>query len=335
MEKASKRVLIADLFSKGHIEGLKKKGFEVAYDDKLNGDKLKEFMAKFKPHVLVVRSTKVTAAHIKACDDLQVVIRAGSGVDTIDLKAATEAGVAVGNCPGKNADAVAELVFAIMIAIDRRIADNVADFRAKKWNKGEYSKASGLKGRNIGIIGFGYIGKEVTKRALAFGMNVYGFSPSLKSASGVNVVKSIDEMLPICDVLVLTLPATASTKGMVNKTFLSKMKKDAQLINVSRSTITVESDILEHLEANKGFRYGTDVFDKEPADKSGTFENKLAMHPRVVGSHHIGASTTQAEEAIGDEAYRMILEFAETNKLPNTVNSTGLKPKASLPKPKL
>lgn len=156
---------------------MKGKGVEVMYNDKLNGEPLKEAIATFKPHVLVVRSTKVTAAHMAASETLEAIIRAGSGVDTIDLAAASKAGIYVGNCPGRNAVAVAELVMGLLIASNRRIVDNVMDFRDKKWNKGEYSKAQGIKGKHLGIIGFGFIGREVALRADAFGMPLHVYDP--------------------------------------------------------------------------------------------------------------------------------------------------------------
>ncbi len=164
------KILIADKFEKEGVDGLKKVTPEVAAEAGLKDEALAKRIAEYDPTVLVVRSTKVNAEALKAGRGLKLVIRAGSGYDTIDVKAAGERGIKVANCPGMNAVAVAELVFGLMIAADRRIADNVADLRAHKWNKKEYSKGLGLKGSTLGIIGVGNIGKEVAKRAIAFDM---------------------------------------------------------------------------------------------------------------------------------------------------------------------
>jgi len=131
---------------------------------------------------------------------------------------------------------------------------------------------------------------------------------------------SLDQLLKKSDIVSLHLPKTPKTVGMVNKAFLSKMKADAVLINTSRGDIVKEADLIAHLNAKKKFWYAADVWQKEPADKAAKFASKLAMHPRVYGTHHIGASTTQSENAIGQEAYRMILEYTKSKNIPNCVN---------------
>lgn len=325
------RILIADLFSLSHIESLKSQGCEVLYDDKLNGESLEKAIASFDPHLLVVRSTKVQVNHFTAGKSLEAVIRAGSGYDTIDKNGANEKGIFVANCPGKNSVAVAELAFGLLLAIDRRIVSNDTELKAKKWNKGEYINCKGIKGRTLGIIGFGNVGQEMAKRALAFDMNVIVSSRTKPTPSDarIKVAENLDELLGSSDIVTLHLPSTSVSKSMVTADFLNKMKKDGVLINTSRGALIDEKALVQHLNENPQFWCGLDVFLDEPTDKKGAFTNDLAQHPRTVGTHHIGASTKQSEEAIGQEAYRMILEYKKTGIMPNCVNmsvvSTNIK----------
>src|SRR5262249_8919294 len=165
------RVLVADKFEKSGLEGLKAAGCAVAYEPDLKDDALTEAIGKSGADVLVVRSTKVTSAMLDA-GRLSLIVRAGAGYNTIDVAGASKRGIYVSNCPGKNAIAVAELAFALILALDRRIPDNVAELRAGKWNKKEYSKARGLYGLTLGLLGIGSIGQEMVRRAAGFGMNV-------------------------------------------------------------------------------------------------------------------------------------------------------------------
>src|SRR4051812_38916856 len=172
------RVLVADKFEKSGIDGLAAAGCDVVYEPDLKDDALTEAIRRTRADVLVVRSTQVTGPMLEA-GALSLVVRAGAGYNTIDVATASRRGIYVSNCPGKNAIAVAELTFALILALDRRIADTVADLRAGRWNKKEYSKARGLFGRTLGLLGFGSIGREVASRAAAFGMPVIVWSRSL------------------------------------------------------------------------------------------------------------------------------------------------------------
>src|SRR5215212_2090049 len=163
------KVLIADQFEHIGIDGITAAGCEVIYQPALADEQLADALASTRADVLVVRSTKVTDAML-ASGSLSLIVRAGAGVNTIDVSAASRRGIYVSNCPGKNAIAVAELTFALILALDRRVPDNVAELRAGHWNKNEYSKARGLFGRTLGLLGYGAIGREVATRAVAFGM---------------------------------------------------------------------------------------------------------------------------------------------------------------------
>src|SRR5712672_1357580 len=169
------KILIADKFEKSGQEGLAEIGCEVLYQPDLKDEALVAAIANELPDVLVVRGTKVTEPMLEA-GALKLVVRAGAGFNTIDVAAASRRGIYVSNCPGKNAIAVAELTFALMLAIDRRVPDSVVELRSGHWNKKKYSKARGLFGRTLGLLGFGAIGQEVAKRAIAFGMPVVVWS---------------------------------------------------------------------------------------------------------------------------------------------------------------
>src|SRR6185503_15962560 len=164
------KVLVADKFEKSGIEGLKAAGCEVVYEPDLKEDALAQAIAASGADVLVVRGTKVTAPMLDA-GRLSLIVRAGAGYNTIDVKGASARGIYVSNCPGKNAVAVAELAFGLILSLDRRIPDNVAALRSGQWNKKEYSKARGIAGQTLGLLGFGNIGQELARRAQAFGLH--------------------------------------------------------------------------------------------------------------------------------------------------------------------
>src|SRR6187431_1522571 len=205
------KVLVADKFEQSGIAGLKAAGCEVVSDPELKDDALKDAIAQTGADVLVVRSTKVTAAMLDA-GRLSLVVRAGAGYNTIDVAAASRRGIYVSNCPGKNSIAVAELAFALILALDRRIADNVIALRRGEWNKKEFSKARGLFGRTLGLIGVGKIGQEMIPRAKAFGMPVVAWSRSLTAdraaAFGIELMESPQQVAQAADIVSVHLALT-------------------------------------------------------------------------------------------------------------------------------
>lgn len=316
------RVLFADrLVDRARVR-LAAQGFEVRAEASLAGDALVEAVATWQPEVLVVRSTKVGEAVLDA-GPLSLVVRAGAGVNTIDVAAASRRGVFVTNCPGKNADAVAELAIGLMVACDRQIADNVSELRAGRWAKGRFSKAHGLRGRTLGVIGLGQIGEEVARRAMAFGMPVIAWSRGLTDeraeALGIRRFGSPEEVAQRADVLSVHLAATQQTRGFIGTSVFDAMKHGAIFLNTARSEVVDEVALRRALD-EKGIRAGLDVFADEPAGNDGAFDHPLAKHPSVTGTHHIGASTTQAQEAVADEACRIIEVFRATGRAPNCVN---------------
>lgn len=307
------KVLIADQFEQTGIDGIKAAGCEVIYEPSLADQRLADALAATRADVLVVRSTQVTEAMLSNAA-LSLIVRAGAGVNTIDVAAASRRGIYVSNCPGRNSIAVAELTFGLILALDRRIADNVADLRAGRWNKKEYSKAKGLFGRTLGIIGYGSIGQEVARRAAGFGMPVAIWSRSYKEG-----LKSPEEVAEHADVLSVHLALAKETRNFVGGSILTRLKPGSYFVNTSRAEV-VDHAALADAVKNRGIRAALDVFAQEPSGSTGEFTDPLLQLPNVIGTHHIGASTEQAQEAIAAEAVRIISEYKRTGKVPNVVN---------------
>ena len=250
---------------------------------------------------------------------LNLIIRAGSGVNNINIAAANKKGIYVTNCPGMNAVAVAELAIGLMISLDRFIPDNVSDFNKGSWNKDKYSKGKGLKGKTLGLIGVGNIGREVAKRALAFEMNVYGKDITRIEGVQIKDFSEMDQLLKLCDIVTIHLPSTPQTKGLFNKKMFSYMKDGAYLINTSRQDIIVEDDLLEAIK-EKNIRYACDVFKGEPESKSGEVSSKLQNNPNIYVTHHIGASTEQAQDAVAEETINIIKHYVHSGVIDHWVN---------------
>jgi len=311
------RVLIADKFPDQYIKKLKDSGIDVVYNPKLGENDLPEAVKDVD--CLVVRSTNVNATTIDNSNNLSLIVRAGSGVNNINIPAANKKGIYVSNCPGKNSIAVAELAIGLMITLDRRIPQNVIDFRQGKWNKGEYSKAEGLFGKTLAIVGYGNIGREVAKRAQAMGMNIYAKDIAVIEGYGVKDFSEFDQILPIADVVTLHLPQTPQTKKLFNDKMFGFMKNGAIFINTSRSGVVDEEALIKAVN-EKNLKVGLDVFDGEPEDKSGPVSSKLQSLDNVYVTHHIGASTEQAQNAVAEETVNIILQFIKSGVIAHWVN---------------
>jgi D-3-phosphoglycerate dehydrogenase len=315
------RVLVADAFPEHYLSDLRALDIEVHYDPNATAAELPE---KIKgANILIVRSTKVDAKTIAAGAGLAMILRAGAGYDTIDVVAASERGIFVANCPGKNAVAVAELTFGMILALDRRIVENTTELRAGQWNKKEYSKAAGLKGRTLGVLGLGSIGCAVIERARAFEMNVLAWSRSLTGWRAddlkVGYCRTPEELADRADIVSVHLAQTKETKGMFGEAFFSKMKRGATFINTSRGGLHDEPALVKAMK-ERGLRVGLDVFADEPAGGTGEFGAEILKMPGFIGTHHIGASTDQSQDAIAEEAVRICREFLATGRPPNVVN---------------
>ncbi|HMJ26470.1 MAG TPA: 3-phosphoglycerate dehydrogenase family protein [Pyrinomonadaceae bacterium] len=315
-------VLIADKFEQSGREGLQAIGCEVSFQPDLKDDALVAAIAEHKPDVLVVRGTKVTEPML-AAGPLKLIVRAGAGYNTIDVAAASRRGIYVSNCPGKNSIAVAELAFALILALDRRIADAVIALRAGQWNKKEFSKARGLFGRTLGLVGLGSIAQEMIPRARAFGMPVVAWSRSLTPERAVELgVERMETPLDVArsaDIVSVHVALKPDTRSLIGPDFFKAMRDGAYFINTSRGE-TVDQDALVEAIHSKRIRAGLDVFAIEPTSAVAEFTDPIVNETAVYGTHHIGASTDQAQEAIAAETVRIIQSFKETGQVPNVVN---------------
>jgi D-3-phosphoglycerate dehydrogenase len=320
------RLLIADKLHPRAIEELRALPIEVVYEPDLTKESLQSKLPGVG--VLVVRSTEVTAAAIEKARTLHLIVRAGAGFSTIDVRAASARGVYVANCPGKNASAVSELVFGLMICIDRRIPDGLFSLRSQKWERIEYGKSEGLHGKTLGIVGVGAIGKDVAMRAKAFGLNVIGWSRSLTAARaadlGIGHASSLEDLAARSQILSVHLALNDRTRGIVGKKVFNALPPHAIFINAARADL-VDYPAMREAVVNRGLRVGLDVVPDEPKGKT-DYPNELFAGPAsatggfIYGTPHIAASTDQAQLAIATETVRVIRSFLLEGDVPNVVN---------------
>ena len=315
------RLLIVDKLPDTNVRKLRDIVDEVDYRPDLSADDL----AKHTPgaNILLVRGTKVSADVIAKADKLELIVRSGSGTENIDLEAASARGIYVTNCPDKNAVAVAELTIGLLIALDRRIPDQVMALREGVWSKERFARADGLKGKVFGVVGVGAVGKEVIRRAKAFEMSVVAWSRSLTDeiACQLEVLRAvtIEELVSQSDIVSLHVAYTPETEHLFSAELISKLKPGTVLLNTSRGPVVDTIALAEALKTGK-VRAGLDVYENEPEEGKGKFIDALVNVPNWVGTHHIGASTAQAQRATADEATRIIDVYVKTGKVENCVN---------------
>jgi D-3-phosphoglycerate dehydrogenase len=317
------KVLVADKFETVGVDGLKDLGCEVVLRAEGKTEELPAVLREVDPKILVVRSKKVNETALSAGPGLLLVIRAGAGIDNIDVAAASRLGIFVANCPGRNSIAVAELTMALLLALDRRIPDQVADLRRGEWRKGEYARARGLYGRTLGILGLGQIGREVARRAQAFGMNVVAWSRNITLEDArrlrIGYCEAPIEVARLSDAVSVNLAAAEETTGLVNAEFLAALKPGAYFINTSRGSV-VDEAALARAVRERGIRAGLDVYQAEPGASKAEFRPEIVSLPGVYGTHHVGASTDQAQLAIAHEVIRIVAGFMSTGVALHCVN---------------
>ncbi|MDA3955309.1 NAD(P)-dependent oxidoreductase [Oceanispirochaeta sp.] len=314
-------VLIADKLSDSTKNDLEALGASIRFEPGLTAEDLPAAVGDAE--ILIVRSTKVTRETIEKGESLSLIIRAGAGVNTIDLEEASSRGIHVANCPGKNSDAVAELAMGLIIAADRRIADATMDLRQGVWNKKLYGNASGLKDRTLSIIGMGSIGRGTADRGKAFGMKVAAWSRSMTPEKakewGVDYCSSPEEAASRADVLSIHLAAGKDTTHSIGKKVFDSLKEGAIFVNTSRGEV-VDTPALKEAIQSKGIKAALDVYENEPgATDKGFNDSELAA--LITGTHHIGASTDQASEAIASEVVRIVQAYRDSGKPLHQVNS--------------
>ena len=269
---------------------------------------------------MVVRSeTKVTAKVIDAAPHLRVVGRAGVGVDNVDVEAATQHGVVVMNTPGGNTVSTAELSFAMILNLARKVPQAFASMTAGKWDRKQFQGVE-LSGKTLGILGLGRIGSEIAKRAVAFGMKVLAYDPFLTDARaralGIQMAPDLDALYRDADFITVHMPVTDQTRGMLNAAAFAKMKPKVCIVNCARGEIIVENDLLAALDSGKVAAAAIDVFATEPLPA----EHPFRKHPAITLTPHLGASTHEAQEKCGLEVAEVIAGYLLTGEVRNAVN---------------
>ena len=300
------KALIADALAPAAAETLAAAGHEVETKTGLKGDDLVRAL-QGRQALLVRGATKVTAEVIRACPDLRVVARAGTGLDNIDVAVARERGITVLNTPAANAVSVAELVLGLLLAFERHIAGASADLRGGRWEKTKYAAGRELAGKTLGLVGFGRIGREVAARARAFDMNVAAYDPFVSiwphAFGWARRDVALDELLASADYVSLHVPLTAETRNLIGAHELSVMRPDAVLVNCARGGTVDEAALHAALVAGHPRGAALDVFATEP-----TTDSPLLALPNVLALPHLGASTAEAQDRAGVEAARLVVE---------------------------
>lgn len=325
-------IVIIDPIEKAAVSALRNDGLDVFELQHPEGPRIQSELNRLNAEVLVTRASKVPASALEGVTQLRLIIRAGSGVDTIDVEAATRLGMAVCNCPGMNAVAVAELTFGLLLACDRRIPDQVEMSRSGEWRRGEFIAtgtvgARGLSGMSLGVLGVGKIGLEVIQRARAFGMKPIAWSRSLTSGKadelgcqwGGNDSASLLEMAAQCDAISVHLPASPSTNGLLGAEFFGRIRPGAYFINTSRAEL-VDEDALRAAVETRKIRAGLDVVRTQPKSATNHWHSPISQLPGCYVTQYCGASTHQSQAAIGEEVVRIVRGYRDHATFLNRVN---------------
>jgi D-3-phosphoglycerate dehydrogenase len=327
------RVLVCDPLAKSGLDALRGLGATVLNDPELGEDTLPRALTDTGADVLVTGTTPVGAEAIEASPRLAMIIVAGTSVDHVDVDAASRRGIFVANCPGRNATAVAELAWGLIIACDRRIPEQTAELRAGRWNQRAFAGATGLHGRTLGIVGLGQVGQEIARIGTAFGMEVIAWSRNLTEERalehGAGFCASLVNLAKLSDVVSVSVGGGEDTDGLINEKFLHSLRPGAILVNTSRGGV-IDQPALATAVRSRGLRVGLDVWDVEPDAPEDDFRDPMIHEPGVVGTHHIGALTEQAQRAVAEEVVRMVRAWAERGHVPNCVNRAAATPATTL-----
>lgn len=317
------RVLITDDLSKAGIKLLSETpGIEVVSLNKPTPDQVKEAL-KSSDAIIVRSATKLTPALLEGQTRLKLIVRAGVGVDNIDLPAATRQGIIVMNTPAGNTTSTAEHTIAMLMALSRFIGPASSSMRDGKWDRKSFTGVQ-LAGKTIAVVGLGRIGISVAKRCNALEMKVLGYDPFLShekaAENGIELYRDIDDLITKCDYLTVHTPFTEETKGLINAARIAKMKKGVRIINCARGGIVDETALADAIESGHVAGAALDVFVKEPPEP----ENRLPKLPQVLSTPHLGASTDEAQEQVAIEAAELVAAFLTKNEVRCSVNMVSI-----------
>ncbi len=315
-------VLVPDSVNKKAVEILEQAGFKVTAPGQMKREETLAAIAD--ADALIIRSaTKADAALINASTKLKAIARAGVGVDNVDLDAASAKKIAVMNTPAGNTVATAEFAFGLMLALARHIPQSFVSMQAGKWDRKSYQGVE-LRGKTLGIVGYGRIGQAVGKRAAAFDMNVIAYDPYIPadvvSKLGGQLV-TLEELFAQSDFISLHSVITDETRGMINAANIAKMKKGVRIVNAARGALINDADLAEALKSGQVAGAALDVYNEEPPPAG----HPLIGLPNVIHTPHLAASTDEAQVAVAVEAAELIVAALQKNEFKNVVNADALK----------
>ena len=317
-----KKILISDSVDQQCTEILNSAGFDVNYKTDFSKEELLSVISEY--NALIVRSsTNVDSELIEKMDAMEVIGRAGAGVDNIDIKSATRKGILVMNTPGGNTISAAEHTIALMLAASRKIPQANISLHLKKWDRKRF-QGSELHGKTLGLIGLGKIGKEVAIRAKAFGMKIISFDPivSADAISDIDIqLVSLEDIWKNADIISVHTPLNDRTRNLISYNELDKCKTGVTIINCARGGIVSEKDLLKAVKEGKVSAVGLDVFESEPPD----FSSGLIQHPSVVSTPHLGASTEEAQQKVAIQIAEQIVDYFNNISPSGAVNASSLK----------
>ncbi len=315
------RVLITDNLSPAGLESLKRAGLEVDVRNGLKPLEVREAL-KEADGIIIRSATTLTEELLKDQPRLKVIVRAGVGVDNIDLAAATREGIVVMNTPAGNTTSTAEHTIAMLLALSRNIGPASASMKSGKWDRKSYTGTQ-LAGKTLAVVGLGRIGLAVAKRAIGLEMKVVGYDPFLSAdraaEHGIEIVRAVDDLIERCDFLTVHTPLTEETKGVINAARIARMRKGVRIINCARGGIIDETALADAIESGHVAGAALDVFEKEPPG-----DNRLVKLPGVLTTPHLGASTDEAQELVALEAAEIITGFLLRNEVRHAVNMAPL-----------
>lgn len=321
------KVLVADRLPERTLAEMRALGVEVTYDPGIGEGDLAAALDGVS--VLVVRGTSVTAEAIGASPALSLIIRAGAELGTIDVRTASERGVYVATCPGRNAAAVAELTMTLIGCLDRRVPDAVHSLRSGRWEKDDFARAVGLRGRRIGIYGLGHVGRAVLRMARAYGLEPHGYSRSLSDSRardlGIARASSLVDLARISDIFTVHVDLNPRTRGVVGRDVIAALPDGAFFVNTARAEL-VDYDALAELAEEKRLRVALDVLPDEPSVRTTSYSHPLLGRGLVYATPHIGASTDEGQNAIADETVQILRSFLREGFVPNAVNLCAASP---------
>lgn len=320
----SYKVLVCGNLSEAGLKILEQaEGIEVDRKGELSQDQLLEIIASYDG--VVVRSdTKITAPVIAAGEKLKVVGRAGTGVDNIDVPAATQRGIVVMNTPGGNTVTTAEHTLALMVSLARNVPQATASMKAGKWEKKKFSGVE-LLDKVLGIVGTGKIGSVVASRAQGFGMRVVAFDPYLTREAAAKMkieLVTLDELLSLADFITVHTPMTPETKNIINKDAFAKMKNGVRIINCARGGLVNETDLYDAIKSGKVAGAALDVFVQEPIPT----DHPLLSLDQVICTPHLGASTAEAQVNVAVAIAEQLRDFFSTGTIRGAVNASSVNP---------